>query len=94
MKTIAIEKDERGVAVLALNRPDKHNAMSAEMIAELTQAAVELGADTSVRAVVLTGTGASFCAGGGPWLDEGADERLAGGAHGRGAGIGTYVARP
>ncbi len=64
MKTIAIEKDERGVAILALMREEKHNAMSAEMLAELTQAAAELGADDSVRAVVLTGTGTSFCAGG------------------------------
>ena len=64
MKTIVIEKDERGVAVLALARAEKHNAMSAEMIAELTAAAAELGADPDVRVVVLTGTGASFCAGG------------------------------
>ncbi|NOR61809.1 MAG: crotonase/enoyl-CoA hydratase family protein [Rhodobacteraceae bacterium] len=64
MNTIAIEKDERGVAVLALTREDKHNAMSAEMIAELTAAAASLGADDSVRVVVLTGAGSSFCAGG------------------------------
>jgi len=64
MNTITIEKDERGVAVLALTREEKHNAMSAEMIAELTAAAAELGADDSVRVVVLTGAGASFCAGG------------------------------
>jgi len=64
MNTIHIEKEERGVAVLALTRAEKHNAMSAEMIADLTQAAAQLGADESVRAVVLTGTGLSFCAGG------------------------------
>jgi len=64
MNTITIEKDERGVAVLALTREDKHNAMSAEMIAELTDAAASLGADDTVRVVVLTGAGASFCAGG------------------------------
>ena len=64
MATIRIEQDERGVAVLALTRPEKHNAMSGEMIAELTDAAARLGADDSVRVVVLTGTGASFCAGG------------------------------
>lgn len=64
MNTIAIEKDDRGVAVLALARAEKHNAMSAEMIAELTEAAARLGADPAVRVVVLTGTGASFCAGG------------------------------
>ena len=62
--TIDISVDARGVATLTLNRPEKHNALSAAMIAELTQAAASLGADTDVRAVVLTGAGRSFCAGG------------------------------
>ncbi|GAA6200388.1 crotonase/enoyl-CoA hydratase family protein [Aquicoccus sp. SU-CL01552] len=62
--TITIETDARGVATLTLNRPDKHNAMSATMIAELTQAAQKLAADAAVRAVILTGAGKSFCAGG------------------------------
>jgi len=64
METIAIETDARGVATLVLNRPEKHNAMSAVMIGELMQAAVDLGADDLVRVVVLTGAGKSFCAGG------------------------------
>jgi methylglutaconyl-CoA hydratase len=60
---ILCETDGRGVARLTLNRPDKHNAMSAAMIAELTQAAAMLAADPAVRVVVMTGAGASFCAG-------------------------------
>lgn len=63
-ETIAIETDARGVATLMLNRPDKHNAMSGSMITELTQAAAQLTVDHSVRVVVLTGAGKSFCAGG------------------------------
>ncbi len=63
-KTIEIETDGRGVAVLMLNRPDKHNALDAAMIDELTRAAALVGGDPSVRAVVLSGAGASFCAGG------------------------------
>lgn len=63
-ETIAIETDARGVATLTLNRPDKHNALSARMIGELTGAAAALGADPAVRVVVLTGAGESFCAGG------------------------------
>ena len=63
-ETLAIDMDERGVATLALNRPEKHNAMSGEMIVELKQAAEALGADEAVRVVVLTGAGKSFCAGG------------------------------
>jgi len=63
-ETISISTDLRGVATLTLSRPDKHNAMSAQMIAELTQAAVQLGETNNVRVVVLTGAGKSFCAGG------------------------------
>lgn len=63
-ETIQVETDTRGVARLTLNQPDKHNAMSAAMIAELTEAFSSLGSDDQVRVVVLTGAGASFCAGG------------------------------
>jgi len=63
-ETVLIETDVQGVAKLTLNRPDKHNALSSEMIAELTEAAGCLGQDPTVRVVVLTGAGASFCAGG------------------------------
>ncbi len=62
--TIEITTDGRGVAWLHLNRPDKHNALDALMIAELTRAAGQLAGDDSVRVVVLTGRGKSFCAGG------------------------------
>lgn len=71
METIRIETDARGVARLVLNRPDKHNAMSAQMLAELTEAAARLAADDAVRVVVLTGAGRSFCAGGDlAWMQE------------------------
>ncbi|WP_170422567.1 crotonase/enoyl-CoA hydratase family protein [Ruegeria arenilitoris] len=63
-ETLSLVTDDRGVATLTLNRPDKHNAMSALMITELTQAAAQLGTDEAVRVVVLTGAGKSFCAGG------------------------------
>jgi len=63
-QTIQIETDARGIATLTLNIPEKHNALSAEMIAELTDAAQTLGSDTKIRVVILTGAGKSFCAGG------------------------------
>ncbi len=63
-KTISVETDARGVATLTLNRPEKHNAMSGEMLLELKQAAQDLAEDDTVRVVVLTGAGKSFCAGG------------------------------
>ncbi|MEX0305409.1 MAG: enoyl-CoA hydratase-related protein, partial [Leisingera sp.] len=63
-ETITLETDARGVCTLTLNRPDKHNAMSGQMLQELTQAAAQLAGDGSVRVVVLTAAGKSFCAGG------------------------------
>lgn len=70
-ETIEIEKDERGVATLWLNRPEKHNALSAQLIADLTTAAADLGGDGAVRVVVLAAHGKSFCAGGDlGWMRE------------------------
>jgi len=51
------------VARVFLNRPDVRNAFNDEVIAELTRAFTELGADTSLRAIVLGGHGKAFCAG-------------------------------
>ncbi|MGR3503778.1 crotonase/enoyl-CoA hydratase family protein [Pseudaestuariivita sp.] len=63
LQTLEIERDARGVATLWLNRPETHNAMSAEMLAELEAVAARLGADEAVRVVVLAGRGRSFSAG-------------------------------
>jgi methylglutaconyl-CoA hydratase len=51
------------VALVALARPDVHNAFDETLIAELTRALEALDSDASVRAVVLLGHGRSFCAG-------------------------------
>jgi methylglutaconyl-CoA hydratase len=59
-----LDLDERnGVALLTLNRPDVHNAFDEKSIAELTRALDAVDAMPRVRAVVLLGAGASFCAG-------------------------------
>jgi methylglutaconyl-CoA hydratase len=69
--TIRIDRDDRGVATLWLARAEKHNALSRPMMDELTRAAADLGADASVRVVVLAADGASFCAGGDlGWMRE------------------------
>jgi enoyl-CoA hydratase/carnithine racemase len=54
---------EAGVAHVLLTRGDKMNALDDEMFSALTDAGVALAADNSVRAVVLSGEGRSFCAG-------------------------------
>ncbi len=63
-QTLRIDHRADGVATLILARPQKHNAMSGEMLEELAAAAADLAADEAIRAVVLTGEGDSFCAGG------------------------------
>ena len=52
---IRIDTDKRGVATLWMTRAEKHNALSADLIVALTDAAGRLGADPKVRAVVLAG---------------------------------------
>ena len=51
------------VATITLNRPDKLNAWTAEMDADVRYAIGSAAADDTVRAVVLTGAGRGFCAG-------------------------------
>lgn len=55
---------EEGVATLTLNRPDRRNALSVPMIIQLGEFLAEAEEDPRVRALVLTGAGRSFCAGG------------------------------
>lgn len=64
MKHLRLEIDGRGVATLTLARAEKHNALSADLIAELADAADHLAGDDTVRVVVLAADGATFCAGG------------------------------
>jgi enoyl-CoA hydratase/carnithine racemase len=54
---------DRGVARIALDSPRNRNALSAALVEQLTQALTEAGANDTVRAVELTHTGSTFCAG-------------------------------
>lgn len=60
---IELEVDA-GIATLRLNRPEKRNAMSDEMRSEFIAALERVSADRAIRALVLTGNGKGFCAGG------------------------------
>ena len=53
-----------GVATITFNRPESANALSPQMAAELNQVSLEIDSDPQVRAVVITGKGRMFCAGG------------------------------
>ena len=62
------------VALLTLDLPDRRNAMTAELTAAWTETVAALRADTDVRAVVVTGEGSAFCAGGDlSWIGESPD---------------------
>ena len=61
-KTLGVER--RGAtAWIRMQRPEVHNAFDAALVAELTAALAEAGADPAIRAVVLTGAGSTFSAG-------------------------------
>lgn len=55
---------ENAIAIITFNRPDKRNAMSDDMRSEFIDALETVAADKSIKALVLTGAGKGFCAGG------------------------------
>ncbi len=60
-----IRYDIRGnVGTIALNRPEKRNAINDRMIEELVDCVNGCGEDDDIRAVILTGNGKAFCSGG------------------------------
>jgi 2-(1,2-epoxy-1,2-dihydrophenyl)acetyl-CoA isomerase len=59
-----LENIEDGLAVITLNRPERMNALSPDMIATLLHILPRLARDPAVRCVALTGAGRAFCAGG------------------------------
>ena len=61
-ETILYEVD-RGRARITLNRPERRNALSFQLLSELHEALWEADNDTAVHALVLRGAGKSFCAG-------------------------------
>lgn len=60
---VTVEEPADQIAVVRLNRPDKRNALSAELKRELAHTARELAERTEIGAVILTGAGGCFCAG-------------------------------
>lgn len=63
MSTLEILRPTPHTAQVWLNRPDVRNAFNDGVIAELTQAFAELGADPQLRCITLAGRGKAFCAG-------------------------------
>lgn len=61
-KTIILSK-EGAIATIILNRPDKLNALTEQMLEELSSAIDGIAEDEELRVLVITGTGRGFCAG-------------------------------
>jgi enoyl-CoA hydratase len=55
--------DDDGVRIIAINRPQRRNAVDVATAAELHDAFLEADADNSVKVMILTGMGGAFCAG-------------------------------
>lgn len=60
---LLVERRDDGVVIMRLNRPERRNALSRELIDSLRETCAAIAADDDVRAVVLTGGGGAFCAG-------------------------------
>ena len=56
-------KKEGGVATLTFNRPEKRNPLNEEVLLELQGLLYQLRDDATLQALILTGTGNTFCAG-------------------------------
>ena len=56
-------RPEDGIDIATLHRPERMNALTFAGFAELRTLAEEIGADESVRALIITGAGRGFCAG-------------------------------
>ncbi len=82
---------EDGVATLTFNRPEKLNALSAEMLAEITEALDQVGRTPEIRVLMMTGQGRAFITGADisafPQFDPLAAREFADGAHVLGAKI-------
>jgi methylglutaconyl-CoA hydratase len=63
MANVTTSIDSHGVVTLTLNRPEKHNALDGATMSELDTALINIAGNPNARVVVLTGAGASFCAG-------------------------------
>lgn len=63
MADVAVAREDGGLAVVTLDRPDKRNAMTLAMWREVARVFGALGADPEVRAIILTGAGGSFSVG-------------------------------
>ena len=98
--TLLLDRDDHGVVTLTMNRPEAMNSFNLRMFGDMLDAFGALGADPSVRAIVLTGAGRAFCAGadisdgfGSAGLDGVEVERVDGVARDTGGALNMAISR-
>jgi methylglutaconyl-CoA hydratase len=63
MPVVLVEKQTPQITLLTLNRPERRNALTIELMSELTSAIEDTGADPRQRILILRGAGKAFCTG-------------------------------
>ena len=91
-QTILYDAGDDGILTITLNRPEKLNAFTREMMTEMIDAIDRADADDGVRAIIITGAGRGFCAGadlssGGSTFNADARADRPGGLHRDGGGL-------
>ena len=89
MSTVRVDRPRPEIAVITLDRPDRLNALSWELVEDLHTALREVHADTGVRVAILTGAGRGFCSG--LDLKEMGPTPASAGLKGPAAGLATQV---
>jgi methylglutaconyl-CoA hydratase len=63
MSVVLVEKQSEQITIVTLNRPERRNALTIELMTELTAAIETAGADPAQRVLILRGAGKAFCTG-------------------------------
>ena len=87
--TLLIEEPDDDIVLVTMNRPERLNAISAQLMTDLQDLTRRVDLDRTLRAVVLTGAGRGFCAG----ADLLGDPSIPPGAEGVGPIVGRFMAQ-
>ncbi len=63
MPNVIVEKPEKHICVITMNRPERLNAISADLMTNVCEAFKEVGSDNEIRVAIITGAGRAFCSG-------------------------------
>ena len=87
LETVRVEEADENILLVTLNRPERLNAITSQLMEDMTQVIQAVDLDRTARAVILTGGGRGFCAG----LDLVGDSSIPPGAEGVGTIAGRFM---